>query len=135
VNITEFLLARIKEDEDLALKATQGRWKLWGMLVMADPSGTSNVDDCIDVAQTYFRDEQGKPRTWDASHIARWDPQRVLKECEAKLRIVNMYIYLGSRDLTDNPTKAGMFATLGEVVLDLASTYSDHPDYWQGWAP
>jgi hypothetical protein len=58
-----------------AEKAEQGRWKLWGMTVMADPTGTSNVDDGIDVAQAFTPSwcERG-PRTWNAAHIASWHP-------------------------------------------------------------
>lgn len=52
-------------------KTTPGVWKLWGMTVMADQDGTSNFDTAASVAQTYFRDEHDKPRTWDAEFTAR----------------------------------------------------------------
>lgn len=32
--------------------ATTGPWKLWGMTVMDDPTGTSDVDKCREIAQT-----------------------------------------------------------------------------------
>ena len=49
--------------------ATGGVWKLWGMDVLADQDGTSNVDTAVPVAHTSYRDENGKPRTWDADLI------------------------------------------------------------------
>lgn len=55
---------------DLLDKATPGAWKLWGMTVMADQDGTSDYETAVPVAQTWFRDEHDKPRTWDASLIA-----------------------------------------------------------------
>jgi hypothetical protein len=76
----------------------------------------------------------------DAVHIARWDPARVLAECEAKRRIVeaadeatglDMTVdserLVGPRDLVADPY-------LGDVMLRLlAMPYADHPDYAEEW--
>ena len=70
INLTEL--------RQTAAKATPGVWKLWGMTVMADQDGTSNVDSAVEVAHTVYRDERGKPRTWDAMHIAAFDPPTAL---------------------------------------------------------
>jgi hypothetical protein len=51
--------------------------------------------------------------------IARWDPARVLAECAAKRRIVEMY--------------AGQHGQ-PYVLHFLALPYADHPDYRQEWA-
>jgi hypothetical protein len=85
--LVEFLLARNAEDKAVAQSATPGHWKLWGMSVMADQDGTSNVATAVPVAQTAMVVD-GRPRTFDAHHIARWDPARVLAECEAKRRMI-----------------------------------------------
>lgn len=61
-----------------AENATPGVWKLWGMTVMADQGGTSNVDTAVDVARTSCRDEHGKPRTWDAEVIRLMQPRTAL---------------------------------------------------------
>ena len=61
-----------------ANNATPGVWKLWGMSVMADQDGASNVDTAVAVAQTYHRDEHGKPRTWDAELIRLMQPRVAL---------------------------------------------------------
>lgn len=63
---------------EAASQATPGRWKLWGMSVMADQDGTSNVDTAVHVASTHYRDENGKPRTWDADWIFLTQPGEVL---------------------------------------------------------
>ena len=66
----------------IAENATPGRWKLWGMQVMADQDGTSNVKTAAPVANTFHRDEDGKPRTWDADQIAGMDPTVTLALAE-----------------------------------------------------
>ncbi len=86
--IAEFLLQRIAEDEECARRATQGRWKLWGMQVRSDPVGDGNLNTSRPVAET---SHEAGLHTWNASHTARWDPARVLAECEAKRRIVQLY--------------------------------------------
>lgn len=60
----------VDEAEERAKKATPGPWKVWGMQVMADPKGTSNVEDRIPVADTHFVDTGGFARTFDADFIA-----------------------------------------------------------------
>lgn len=70
--------------EELHGKATPGQWKLWGMVVMADQDGTANYDTAVPVAQTYYRDENGKPRTWDALLIC--EMQRALPALVAAVR-------------------------------------------------
>ena len=55
--------------------AEPGRWKLWGMTVMADPKGTSSVDDAIKVAHTSTPSTTGLLlHTGNAQHIASWHP-------------------------------------------------------------
>ena len=79
MTITDFLLARIYEDEAIASRAPGDReWE-------ADPSQANPeigqvVSNDGAVASGVLRD--------DAHHIARWDPARVLAECAAKRRIV-----------------------------------------------
>ena len=123
--LTDFLLARIAEDEKVARAATQGKWKLWGMTVMADQDGTGNVDTAVGVANTYGHDERGAPRTWNATHIARHDPARVLAECEAKRLLVAR--------VTD-VSWAG-YAVRDFVLESLALPYADHPDFREEWRP
>lgn len=66
----EVLRQAADELDRLYANGTQGAWKLWGMQVLADQDGTSNVDTAVPVASTFCRNEDGKPRTWDATLIA-----------------------------------------------------------------
>jgi len=86
-DLTEFLLARIAEDEAVARAATRGPWLYDGGGIYAPEERTATRalfredvvydDDCgIGVA------------AHNAAHIARHDPARVLAECKAKRRIM-----------------------------------------------
>lgn len=65
----ESILAKLDESTKRSEAATPGEWKTWGMEVMSDVDGSSNVDHCVPVADTCcIRD--GRPRTFDADFIA-----------------------------------------------------------------
>ncbi|MCR6706564.1 MAG: DUF6221 family protein [Cellulomonas sp.] len=125
-DLTEFLLARIAEDEAVARRALAlyGEREFtveWGWSVhirhASGGHGTSFVD--------------GAP-----------DPARVLAECEAKRRIVALAddatgldmqvdgeFLVGSRDEAADPY-------IGDLILRaLALPYADHPDYDVAWRP
>jgi len=109
LTLTEFLLARIAEDEAAAresYEAVPPAFGAYGRLMLAA------IDYLI------------------------VDPDRVLADCEAKRRIVEVHRN-HERDVTpygvslDNTAR---FA-LEDVCRTLASSYSDHPDYRQEWRP
>lgn len=59
------------------------------------------------------------------AHIAKWDPARVVAECEAKRALVQFL------DLDDD---AGEGRYVAERVLALlALPYADHPEFRQEW--
>ncbi len=115
MTLTEFLLARIAEDEHPARMASEGWVSGDGML-----------------------------------ELGCWDEKRVLAECEAKRRIVEMAQTATSQEtefraLADaNPLSeeaADMLAIMGGVRTaadaaceSLAAVYADHLDYQQEWA-
>ena len=124
--LTEFLLARIAEDEaDARESAYEGqRWV---------PEEEAVVAADRDLEPLLFLD-----RKCDARHAARWSPNRVLAECEARraaiedawgvhLQIEGEWGYgKGSEQLeaeNDQP----------DVVRHLAAVYADHPDYDEAW--
>ena len=64
----------------------------------------------------------------DGDHIARWDPARVLAECEAKRRIIELCGgWVPDRDVS--PLAADYILGL------LAVPYAGHPDYDEEWRP
>lgn len=116
MNITEFLLARISEDEAVAQTAAadndSARWNVIeivyeGIHVYARPSG-------LDA-------EGGRGET--TAHIQRHDPARVLAECAAKRAIIALDICVAC-DVEDQPC-GHMYDTLEA----LARVYADHPDF------
>jgi hypothetical protein len=125
MTLVEFLLARIAEDKAAALAATRNAWKV-------DPWRNSSGMEFLVVADF----DEGAPafaikNERDADHIARWDPARVLAECEAKRRIVEE---LGDYD--DGYVWASGEASRAETALQaLALPYADHPDYDESWKP
>jgi hypothetical protein len=68
-----------------------------------------------------------------AGHIARWDPARVLREVEAKRRLLQQF------ELRGNSVRATVVPATGGVWDDLlrllALPYADRPGYRQEWAP
>lgn len=165
MNIAEFVLARIAEDEQWAREASrhneepliQGgehwRWECdaHDVVIPTEPL-TSEFLECpveddhhgsasLRSVETYpyhaisgegpsihFGTDEITPIV--AGHVARWDPARVLAECEAKRRIVGEH----SRIPGD-----GINFTIAEqdraedVLLALALPYADHPDFDPAW--
>jgi len=113
--LTEFLLARIAEDEAVAREG--------------DPWATGDVyDDRVARwnAQPHAKECGWKMGEGISSECACGYPSRVLAECEAKRRIVD----LAKREAYFSGGLSGIGASL---LLALASVYSDHPDYRAEW--
>jgi hypothetical protein len=71
-------------------------------------------------------------------HIARHDPDHVLRKVAANRRLVDAYAEVEDMDTGDDaePEFAyGRAAGLGIAVRLLALTYSDRPGYLPKWAP
>lgn len=131
MTITEFLEARIGEDEQAAAKAAQ-----W---VKSGP--TPDV--------TWFGalgDGNIKQFGEGGNHVSTWSPARALAECEAKRAILEEhapvhdenwisgkdhdYLWCSSCGTLDDAPVPFPCATLQA----LAAIYADHSDYQQEWA-
>lgn len=145
-SLTEFLLARVAEDEIAANAATGNAWTIrkhddkdpkWSVQSdapheLASQPGKRDwtavvVGVVFDRAFDY--PDGGCASEADASHIARHDPARVLAECAAKRELVGL--------LTDaelGPIHADAWHMLKVAVGRFATMYVDHPDYRQEWA-
>ena len=143
MTLTEFLLARIAEDEAAAEAATAGPW--W-----YDPTKVNSVDR----GEAVFAGKRGIRATTiastgpaddlasmaDAAHIARHDPARVLAECEAKRRIVERHSGTNWGAAPGDP-----YPMMCDECQDalwpcptlrlLSLPYADHPDYDEEWRP
>jgi hypothetical protein len=106
LTLSEFLLARIAEDEQRArdfeehyARARNGEYGRGGS-------------------------EWNAP-TWHGAESIGFLPARVLAECEAKRQVVEDFTEGGNSEEEDN--------MLRWVVKVLAGVYSDHPDYRDEW--
>ncbi|WP_152203625.1 DUF6221 family protein [Georgenia thermotolerans] len=116
MTITEFLLARIAEDE------AEARSKPTTYLYI-HPDGY----DMADMGPGY---------------VLAANPARVLAECAAKRAIIEpardatYYAKRVDRELLGGPRDAMADPYPGDVILrHLAAVYADHPDYQQEWKP
>jgi hypothetical protein len=135
MTLVEFLLARIAEDEASARAALPGPWEWerptgkWngpegyirskpdGFLVVSNIGAEYNHQLDIDATE--------------AEHIVRWDPARVLAECEAKRRIVEGFAYVTHYESDDDSA----VLNAAHYLRLLALPYADHPDYREEWKP
>lgn len=129
MNITEFLEARVAEDEALARAALVGMhgehkdaWDYGGYVLGAERDSTPKQDE----------------------FITTWWPQRVLAECATK-RVIVVEHELAERS---NGIRTSVGCVLCNYDRDygweedgpcktlraIASAYSGHPDYQQEWA-
>src|SRR5690606_10817173 len=98
VSITEFITARLGEDEQQALSASPGPWHL-----NAEHDEVIAIDG-IEVCTAHALSNNQLRNT--ARHIARHDPARVLREVAAKRKIVEaasitLDIYSGGSTFID----------------------------------
>lgn len=140
MTITEFLLARIEEDEAVARAAIRSGDGSWTAGEQPDPDGDV-YDPCgVYGDDLHIYDEGGHDEN-HAEHIARHDPARVLAECAAKRAIIAQADEATGLDMSvDNDRLIGsrdevMDPYCGDVILRvLAAVYASHPDFEQGWA-
>lgn len=119
MNITEFLEARITEDERVAKQEDE------------------------DYADTTLLP------TYDSAHQARWHTARVLAECAAKRAIIEQHKPVDYSALgMDSPNACeicGVELRMGDwdyiegsfpclTLKALAAVYKDHPDFQEAWA-
>ena len=131
MTLTEFLLARIAEDEDAARTVTDGgsgQWQSWNR--SWDPEPVRDI-------ATDGKRIASVPTTLD-EFMCSHDPARVLAECEAKRRIV---VEARRYDLDAEGVRAAMSdGDEGPYVVNLALKslalpYAAHPDYLDEWKP
>ena len=138
MTLTDFLLARIAEDEaaaqtvppldyniDMGGNRQDERW----MFDRALPSSADGMGN--------WSKNRGRA---DADHFSRWDPARVLAECEAKRRIVEIHREVPASDIDWSdcalcPTGLTRTRWPCPTLRALALPYAAHPDYREEWRP
>lgn len=136
MTLIEFLHARLDEDEQVAKNAPVN-------------------DGCIPPAHwtvsTHWADQQrvvmgtaddfALPTPEHATHVARHDPARVLREVQAKRAVLDLRDALTDRravlseyTMRTTHTEAGV-ESYDHVIQHMAAVYADHPQYQSEWAP
>ena len=109
MNLTEFLLARIAEDEDRVRR------------------------------EQTLRDEDAYPNYWTSPDASEWEraitPARVLAECEAKRAIIDRLRHVEAGVLLVGGDMTNYRSALLCASRALALPYADHPDYREEWRP
>lgn len=122
-DLVTFIEARLAEDEQVARTATGAPWR-W-----VDPGGRfkqalTGADGEL-IAPIANGDVY--PATYDAEHIVRHDPSRVLREVAAKRKAIATHRWHGPDGCEED-----RFCPL---LTAMASVWSDHPDFRQEWSP
>ena len=176
MTLTEFLLARIAEDEQIARAATDGVWS-WVSDGYYDANAQSEfltLETSEDVGEygtviigswSAYSDGDGLEVSMnDRLHVVTWQPARVLAECKAKRRIVEVHqqssqeVWLDIPDSAWSPEEWSSFrpdyyerdactccddlALMANETREwpcrtlraLAAVYRDHPDFNPEWA-
>ena len=152
MRIDEFLLARIAEDEAMARAATPGPW-YWEPKSDEDwPCGdeslrSSGVQEDVGhgrrfdavVITSWGYDAYGtEARDEDRAYIAAWSPVRVLRECEAKRRIIELHPpeprYVEVQSMCEaEPREVYAGTYIPTEMRIIAAVYADHPDCDPAW--
>jgi hypothetical protein len=128
-DLVTFLNARLDEDEAAAKLAARegGAWK------QDDPDRYPGAISSLGGPVVY---DEGSPDEYQAAHIARHDPARVLREVAAKRAILGLSAKV--REWTDSSagaTAGYAAAVVGDTLRALAVIWSDNPDYRAEWTP
>ena len=131
-DLTDFLLARIAEDEAVAREASPGGWSYGTVDSVAGGSlydktrmiGDLHYEQPTDHDGSIVRHLLSPEADANGAHIARHNPARVLAECAAKRAIVERWLHLIEHG------DAGSFEWVAKA---LAWAYRDHTDFDPAW--
>jgi hypothetical protein len=116
MTLTEFLLARIAEDEAVARQAPIDARRVSNDLGRSNPWEAEVTTD----------------ETWGANGEVSLTASRMLAECAAKRQIVYQAEFATAMS---DPAFDTAKATTSSILRHLARAYSDHPDYDEAWRP
>lgn len=122
MNITDFLRARLDEDEQTARGAEAPQWVSYEQDCDVHVGGRPDGPHVALLGRSSWEGVVG-----NAAHIARHDPARVLREVKAKRRVIGR--------LNSHAAVMGEDEMHRDVLSILAAVYADHPDYNPDWRP
>lgn len=132
-DLVQWLRVQLDEDERIAREAGGLAWSR-----PEDPGDPAAIRDSK--GERVVCDE-GWPSEGQEVHIAEWDPARVLREVDAKRRILraleNAEVSLRNTVPRREPHElmTGATNSLRAIVRTLAAVYADRPGYREDWRP
>ena len=127
-DIVAFLEARLAEAELLANKAGIHPGLHWQK--PDERSAVIDVHGGDGFMYTLIYDEGGHDAT-DADFIVFWQPSRILAFVASQRRIIDRY--KATRPSGPSSFQQAQYVILGEVLIDLASLWREHPDWHETW--
>ncbi|GAA3027359.1 DUF6221 family protein [Streptosporangium longisporum] len=140
-DLIEFLRARLDDDEQMARAATwceeAGVWhaKPTPYGARGWPGPRWFIEDALEDGVISHVDPQASDDEDVARHIARHDPDRVLREVAAKRRILDMHGDDQHYCVYDEAGTNGWSGAPCLTVRLLALSYPGHRDYREEWRP
>lgn len=141
MDIREFLQARLAEDDALARACDPSAWGANGSWIRPAQNGAPAAQGRYVLAADgeWHVLAKSYDLTPNTHHMARHDPARVLRDVEAKRRILAAYSWALDHRHEDEETgywvAKGGRSTLLDTLHVLAAVWSDHPDYDPSWSP
>lgn len=146
MTLTEFLHARIAEDEEAALKLRGTGFQRWERVEYERSVGgfIPNIWEDWRPHPPEGGDSRGLGYVPLSDHIARHDPARVLADCEAKRQIIAEHSAKPRRswfecavcfDPDGGPGDYDFMTWPCPTLRYLALPHADHPDYDEAWRP
>jgi hypothetical protein len=125
--LINFVRQQINEDERLAREAG-GTWH------QTDPEReTGRIEDESGEVVVY---DEGSPNGWQAEHIARHDPARVLREVDSLRRVIElMAAQLKSAEVLPPGHREAAAARARGALQLLAAIFADRPGFREEWRP
>lgn len=134
-DLVQWLGAQLDADERIARAATPGPWRDEGGYVTdVGPDGLPRVQVTDHGTQDGEPEEDNPQGRADSAHIARHDPARVLREVDAKRRIIAEH----ERYAAERRRMMGGWDPQSDdlpILAALAVVYSDRPGYREEWRP
>ncbi|MHA4848545.1 DUF6221 family protein [Rhodococcus sp. MSC1_016] len=134
MNITDFIEARLREDESIARQALHPDAKEPGVWMTEHHNSQYNDEpDRCHIAEDrkgHYWDVANEVYIPNAEHMARHDPARVLREVNAKRTTLTLLEHWPSWAV---PGYDGNLP-VRIALRHMAAVYADHPDYDPTWA-
>lgn len=132
-DLAAWLLEQIAADEQVARDAGG---KVWTQTLQRYADGDELAGSIEDASGDYVVYDEGRPTAQEATHIARWDPARVLAECAAKRRLITLATEdARNADSAIEGEWGGEHDLSGDLLRGLAMAYADRPGYLEDWQP